>query len=378
MDFPELTLLDGPRGRRTVLEYVLACAQRTAPSGSALWSDVFHASQHLEPSPNSRIYLTWDDTDSKVESAPEPDPIGPPEQVADAVRATPLHDPDPELLLEALSASVNSAFYWQPPGGTDVLAGTAPVREAMQDAARLLAGSELTRWWSEPVDLDDQWYVQRESPADPVPQPPAPTHGEITDRLTRWRIRQKTTEERERREAPDAPATNVGGEWWTTPPWPVFPSTRTFPGTDMPVGVPLEEDKFGDTAYALRCTAPDGARIFEVTGPDDWARLCLDFPLDQTYSLRNDWFNVTGRDGRWIVPDWSAVAEVWDAVHVSVAGYLRTATRSIDLGCPPDGSLSPAPAATMMAGWSPDETRWFRAPQVQPTSRSWADNESVS
>jgi hypothetical protein len=50
-----------------------------------------------------------------------------------------------------------------------------------------------------------------------------------------------------------------------------------------------------------------------------------------------------------VIPDWPAVAEEYDAVHVSVWGWLTTAGRPVAV----DG------AASLLAGWSPDATFWL-------------------
>ena len=50
------------------------------------------------------------------------------------------------------------------------------------------------------------------------------------------------------------------------------------------------------------------------------------------------------------IPDYASVAVDWDAVHVSVAGYLTTAGIAVPAG---DG------ARTMLAGWDPDATWWL-------------------
>ncbi len=56
------------------------------------------------------------------------------------------------------------------------------------------------------------------------------------------------------------------------------------------------------------------------------------------------------------------MATDWDAVHVSVRGYLTTATRALPLA---DGE-----AATVLAGWDPDQTWWLNdvlvATSVEP------------
>ncbi|TJY64045.1 hypothetical protein E4J89_19060 [Arthrobacter sp. CAU 1506] len=72
-------------------------------------------------------------------------------------------------------------------------------------------------------------------------------------------------------------------------------------------------------------------RTFEIPIPDDWLSLCRAFPLEVTASRRDDWFRVTGRDGRWVIPDWERVAEQWDAVHLAVQGYFSSATRALHL-----------------------------------------------
>lgn len=112
----------------------------------------------------------------------------------------------------------------------------------------------------------------------------------------------------------------------------------------------------------------EDARIAEINRPEDWAGLCRRYPLDVTAQHRSDWFETTGRKGRWVIPDWSQVAEEFDGVHVSLAGYLRIAGAVVDVG---EGDLvddSPSlptlgntdeRTASLMAGWDPDTTYWL-------------------
>jgi hypothetical protein len=44
------------------------------------------------------------------------------------------------------------------------------------------------------------------------------------------------------------------------------------------------------------------------------------------------------------------VADVWDGVHLTVAGYLTTAGRALDVE---------EQYATVLAGWDPDATYWL-------------------
>ena len=73
--------------------------------------------------------------------------------------------------------------------------------------------------------------------------------------------------------------------------------------------------------------------------------------MDVTPARRHDWYRTTGHVGTWFIPDWSAVAEEWDAVHLSVAAYLTIATRALP--------LARSGAATMLAGWNSDQTWWL-------------------
>ncbi len=121
--------------------------------------------------------------------------------------------------------------------------------------------------------------------------------------------------------------------------------------------------------HALTRTTPsDDVAIGSGTGPDltGLAALCdavgLVLPISTT--------TQTGRAGTWLIPDWSAVAADWDAVHVSVAGYLTTATRALPVA---DGT-----AATMLAGWNPDQTWWLTdilATTTPHPAESWHNPE---
>ena len=98
--------------------------------------------------------------------------------------------------------------------------------------------------------------------------------------------------------------------------------------------------------------APAGARVYEIDGADAWAALCRAYPLEVTEQKRHDWYRTTGRDGRWLLPDWAAVAVDHDAVHLTAAAYLTTAGTAVPV--PVDDGV-----ASVIAGWNPDETYWL-------------------
>lgn len=145
-------------------------------------------------------------------------------------------------------------------------------------------------------------------------------------------------------------------------------TTGTWPSGE-PIGLSLVEDDFGlSRARACRVRLRDTYSVFIVDEPEQWAALCRKYPLDVTAQRRMVWFEATGRRGRWVIPDWSRVAEDCDGVYVSLAGYVRTAGAVVDVG---DGSLLPDTRdrptrgdtddriASLMAGWNPDTTYWL-------------------
>ena len=53
----------------------------------------------------------------------------------------------------------------------------------------------------------------------------------------------------------------------------------------------------------------EDVRVFEIHGPSDWHDLCLSYPSRHTEDDR-------------LVPNWGAVSEEWDGVHLSLGGLL--------------------------------------------------------
>jgi hypothetical protein len=144
----------------------------------------------------------------------------------------------------------------------------------------------------------------------------------------------------------------VTGTWWSGPLGGTVWTSRGSVGDLPAVGLACAEDPLGEEEFAVWAVGIDpAARVYEVHEPADWGRLAAAHPRDVTASRRHDWGRWTGREGRWILPDWRSVAARWDGVHVSVAGYLSTARMAVDSA---DG------AATLLAGWDADQTLWLR------------------
>lgn len=315
-----------------------------AAVGSALSSAIFWAAHDLDPEPGP-LLMAVSSGESADSPVAEPPSATPAEAGALLARAA-LRPPEDDELFEALRLAVDRARYWQPPDGEDVLGATPAMRPGLLGVARTLAASPLTGWWTRRVDLTDQWMVEFE---DEAPKRPPPPSEEI---LARWRSAVDLDEERAPRERPSDSSRNFSGPWWSIPPRALVTTTGGWDG-HLTVGVHLIEDRIRDVARPPRRAHSAGApAVYEVDGPGAWAHLCRLFPLEVTASRRHDWYRATGIDGRWVIPDWSRVAELWAGIHLNLHGYLTTAGSAIRVA---------HGLHTVLAGWNPDETFWFRS-----------------
>lgn len=100
-------------------------------------------------------------------------------------------------------------------------------------------------------------------------------------------------------------------------------------------------------------------------------RVSARFPRDLTGTRRHDWHRAThvwmtssvDRTRRWVMPEWTDVAEHYDAIQLQLDAYLATAGTAIPVR---------ADATTVLAGWIPAATYWF-TPQTRRTGvpESW-------
>ncbi|WP_062205133.1 hypothetical protein [Demequina salsinemoris] len=354
-----MDLMEGPRGRRLCLATMLEWAHHAqGEAGRELAEAVFFASHQLDPRRGSSA--TYALATFAVEGS-EPAAM-PTCTAADVVRAwaeAPRGHVDEHSLMSALTASIDAARYWQEADGEDALAATDEMRGPLTEVAAAIEANDACAWWSAPVDLTSQWVVEFDYPDFPAGPQPAVDPGEV---LASWSEAIAEEEIGARHSLPTDPTTNHSGPWWSKPPNALTRTTRSL-GADGPAGLWLIEDSHGpQRALVRRAGVPSTANVYEIDGPDAWADLCRRFPLDVTASRRHDWYRTTGEAGPWAIPDWSRVAEHYDAVHLTVAGYLETAGRAIPVG---DG------ASSVLAGWDPDATYWFTA------VRAYADTEET-
>nr|WP_068165811.1 hypothetical protein [Rhodococcus phenolicus] len=349
----------GPRGRRMLLAFVRAAdsATRQEYDENSFGAAVSLASYQLDPG-RGRTRVVYG------AGAEEPQwPEIAPEEVARRMSQVPLPEVTAHDLLTALVEAIDSARYWQDPEGEDVLVATPPVRQGLRRVAEHIARSSYAQWWATGIARDDQWLVGWDSDGDgTVPAP-------VAERLRDWRTRVVEFEARAERDRPTDPTANWSGEWWSPPLTHMWSSARTLAGGN-PAALWFVEDSMGwERAFARRVKVPPGTEVLEIDGVDAWADLCRRFPLEVTAEKRHDWYRTTGRDGRWVIPDWQRVAGEYGGVHLTVAGYLAAAGTAIDVDV---GS------ASVIAGWAPDETYWLTDAVVpDEISVAWVRDDQV-
>lgn len=356
------TLLTGPRGRRMLLAFALE-SERASASDYEQWQ--FHravadASYELDPGRGtSRVRMRIGDGDGDPEGYP---PTPTPEEVAELLDAVVLAEVTQALLRTALSQSVDSARYWQEPDGEDVLIGSDPVRSELLRVAEHIVESPHTDWWTRDLMRDDQWSISWNDPHI--------LHQEPADASTfqTWRERMRESEARAERKQRENPTASWTNEWWSIP---VLTLPRSSgPLVDgSPAGLWFVEDSGNyERATARRYLVPPDACVYEIQQAEDWAELCRRYPIEVTAQKRHDWFDTTGRIGRWVMPDWSMVAKEYDGVHLTAAAYIAAAGTAI----PVDDNV-----ASVIAGWDPDTTWWLGDSVEFGESVIWTRNTMV-
>ena len=233
-------------------------------------------------------------------------------------------------LLDFVADSVGSAQYWQPPDDLDEVLADDVVGQELRPVADALISAPASRWWPSPVALADQVFVDWRPPS------AGPRHLTGAEAILQdWK--QCTSE--------------FFSQWWSPPIYAELANTtRCLPNLGA-VGLLLLEDDMSETSatcWSVRC--PEQAQVYEINEARDWIDLVKRHAFEVTGSHEHAWAMATGLEIRWFLPDWTQVAEEFDAVHLSVSGYLEIS------GLP---MLLDHDMATFLAGWAPDETYWL-------------------
>jgi hypothetical protein len=247
-------------------------------------------------------------------------------------------------LVGPLAESVAWAMYWQPPDLVDRALAHPDVAGTLRPVARAVTGAPAARWWSSGIGPGIQQYVE----ALPGRGDGPPLSG-AAERLATWRA---GVLERERSAAalPADPAAPFSGHWWSSPTFAGLAcTTRALPGLGALRMVAVEDWPGWADVLCWPVISHHPARIYELTGPDEWTALVARYPLEVTKSRRHDWWRVTGWADAWLMPDYAAAAADYDAIHLTVGGYLTTAGRALTVN----------DARCLLAGWDPDATYWL-------------------
>ncbi len=277
-------------------------------------------------------------------------------------------------VLQSLDRVVKGASYWQPPSGTARVLAQPELRDLLLPLAVAVVRAR-PQWWTDPGRLT-QYYVQWVA-STKTPGTGPPTLTGSADGLRRWR------ESIAAEEGNTPLVANWTGRWWSIPALSDVPATTPAIPGNGPAGLLMVEDPLD---WAMARTYPlkaaDGARIYEIRDARSWQDLVSAYPLDVTRSRGRSWAVSSGiaeaDTWHWAIPDWQAAARDYDGVHLSVAGYLRTAGSALDA----------AGVKTMLAGWAPAETWWLNdvlTPAGEPVSwtavpgrRGWQVQETAA
>ena len=166
------------------------------------------------------------------------------------------------------------------------------------------------------------------------------------------------------------------GEWPWRSAW-----TVTAPAPQLHETLVNAREMYFGRIHRWRFDVASTGRVFEIHCPDDWRRLVAAYPDDVSgchsgWELpgpnqhRRDVADVASAsagaaarfDVRVAMPDWTRVAQDWDAVHLSWAGMLTCEGHVIDV--PDLGS----DVVTMLRFWFTERTLWLRSsPFSRPT-----------
>lgn len=254
-------------------------------------------------------------------------------------------------LLDRFAYAVDFARYWQPPEEEDIVLTVPRVLELLRPIVHAILASPHTQWWAEPVDLVNQRVVQKYFATDDHQVAPLHIH-QFEDGLEQWRAHTLDYEATFVEYLKADPDRQIGGEWWSIPAVNgAYDTTRARDDLGA-VELMLVEDSPGWSFARVWPVSIQGIpRVYEITSPADWANLVDAYPLAVPASRRSVWYETTGEYLNWFIPDWSKVVEDFDAVHLSMIGYLTSPGIAIPLAV--------HSGATVLAGWNPDTTFWL-------------------
>lgn len=256
----------------------------------------------------------------------------------------------PEISLQAAYVAVDNLSIWRPDFHEIMKYALLNGRKLREIAHAILERPEV-EWWFAPIDRDAQiWAASRHDPPMlPKLKPPSGAP------LTYWE--QRTNK-------------SVAGLYT----WTRFEGNSSFL-TAMNISEEHGPDdltmEFEFPVKQWRLRVSDAARVYEINGATDWHWLCAEYPAksardasDPEASDAAGWgkYPLAGLAGdsdergfatdieNWLTPNWSAVAEDWDGVHLTLGGLLTAEKVRVvsDAGW------------SMLRFWDMEQTMWLR------------------
>lgn len=138
------------------------------------------------------------------------------------------------------------------------------------------------------------------------------------------------------------------GAWWT------HPNTQpSFQGNSTDLGNFAFDDAIVYPAELSKIAALGAPNVYQIQGEEDWLSLVSRFPVQASVKHLENWTTSTSKfDGPIWIPDWRRVAESYQGVYLSPAGYLGVSYSRLTLN---DDRV------TFLSGWSPGSTFWLPA-----------------
>jgi hypothetical protein len=246
-----------------------------------------------------------------------------------------------EILINRIQQELGHYAFAGQPNWHNFREALLAAKESLRPLAQLLAkNSDFDWWWSDIDAVGQRWISQREeagfSDQELGSMFEAYKNKMFSPELSDW----------------DIPI------WWVTPRLNRISDTTRGPiGSALAVKLVCNDDWYvsAEKLQVWNVEIPPEAKIYEVHTPLDWIHLVERFPKLQITPDTQNWLRWTGCSGPWLTPDWKAVAEHFDGVHVSIGGHLATAYTAWPIG----------DHFTILTGWHPDATFWIgRSPKV--------------
>ena len=252
----------------------------------------------------------------------------------------------PEISMHAAALAVDETYIWSAIH-EEIMEYLPQQRERLKGLARAILQDPKTDWWFAPLAPGDQCWASRDNTP-----PDSSSFGAVS------------------------PETSLSrNERWAQRIYHSGLFTSTLVNGKSSFHALLDRDhdairsmSFKPPLQQWRLVAHEAACIYEITAPEDWHNLCIRYParasqdssdhgreLDRLYPLKH----TTGNDIRddsafridnWLTPDWYAVANDYDAVHLTFGGLLTSDKVRVES----------YEGWSMTRLWDEEQTLWFR------------------